>query len=188
MKYLFQFSVFSLFFLLTFSGCGKDACEEITCINGACVNGECSCEEGWRGPGCSQQKAPININVTKFEVTSFPETKSNGNVWDADGSPDIYLTLEKESSGEMLYQSAFPINEAAHDTTYLFEPSGQLKLAFPQDQYLIVLMDYDDDSEDDRMARVSFTPYSPTNSFPSVLHLEAGEDFTVEVHITYSFD
>jgi hypothetical protein len=162
----------------------KDACEYITCLNGgSCANGECNCPEGYTGSDCSQQVTPTKIRIKQVDVTSFPATNDKGSGWDLTSAADIYIKIYKDDTE--LYNSSTYIKDAISSYKYEFELSPNVDLLNPNDQYTIILYDYDSTSGDDYMGGIIFKPYSNTNSFPTTMNLDAGGGITMTLHLSY---
>jgi hypothetical protein len=174
--------LFSLF-LVFFAGCKKEPCEQIICLNGGyCVNGACVCQEGFTGADCSLQKSPTQIRIHSIEITRFPAT-DNGAGWDLTSGPEIYPEIRLGNS--VIWRSNTYYPNANPSNTYTFEPSPAIVLNSPQNQYSIVLYDYDDLDADDFIGGINFIPYFPNNSFPSVLFLDAGGAVAFRLHVSY---
>lgn len=163
-----------------------DDCFGVTCLNdGTCVNGLCDCTEGYSGPSCASQITPQSIRISRIDVTSFPQTESNGAGWDLTSGPDIYPELSKD--GAVLWEPGNFYQNASSSQDYTFNISPSISLSSPNDQYVLWLRDHDDFGADDYMAGVSFTPYTSTNGFPSVINLDAGNGVSFVLYVTYIF-
>lgn len=182
MKLIYFLLLFSVTTLAT-SGCKKDPCGKINCTNGGyCANGECVCPEGFTGVDCSQQRTPLQIRISKIEVTRFPAT-DNGAGWDLTSGPDIYPQLFKGST--LIWKAPSYYQNANPSIVHSFDVNPIVSLTSPNDQYSIGLYDFDDFDADDFMGGVNFTPYSSTNNFPSVLVVDAGGAVAFRLFVTY---
>lgn len=163
-----------------------DPCASITCFNGGfCVNGSCNCSTGFTGPDCRDQKTPSKIRITNIRVTQFPATDNSGGGWDLFSGPDIYVTMEYNGSQVYEYPSYF--QDASPSQTYSFQPSINLNMNNPTDEYIIRIYDYDSTDPDDYMRGIRFFPYQDGNNFPDKLRFDAGEEFAFELSVVYTF-
>lgn len=183
-KHLFMLA----FLLITFS-CKKenaDPCANTVCLNGGhCVNGDCVCPEGYGGADCSQQITPRKIKITKIEVTKFPATNDNGGGWDLTNGPDIYLQLLKGDAQVWKSSDTYDYQNASPSTIHTIEISPSVDLTEPNDEYTIILYDYDDFDADDFMGGIIFTPYTNSNGFPSVVTLDANGGVAFKLYLSY---
>jgi hypothetical protein len=160
-----------------------DNCFNVTCLNGGtCVNGQCNCPEGYSGADCSQQVTPDKIRITKIVVTRFPAT-DNGAGWDLSSGPDIYPEIRKGNT--TLFSSSTFNQNADPSNNYSFDLNPTVEMTEPNDQYSIILYDYDDFDADDFMGGINFTPYSNNNGFPSAINLDAGGAVSFTIHVNY---
>jgi hypothetical protein len=74
-------------------------------------------------------------------------------------------------------------------SAYTFQPEIILDLIYPEKYYTIMLMDSDGGTifnQDDTIATAIFLPYSPGQSFPSVIALNS-QNMKVDVHVKYTW-
>jgi len=163
----------TLLILLAFIGCKKDKtttqkdlCEGIICKNGgSCVNGDCDCKPGFTGPDCSNEVAPIKMNVASIRLLDFPATDTNGGGWDISSGADVFFRIEKD--GAVVYTSSYATNlTGPNNWTINFEFSD------PTATYVLRVYDYDDFDADDFIGGISFTPYRPGQLFPQTYGLD----------------
>jgi len=77
--------------LLLFSGCIKDKCNDVKCLNGGtCNDGTCACPEGWEGVNCETEKTQqSNFDKTKgWKLVQTVEVVDR--MLGISGSADIY--------------------------------------------------------------------------------------------------
>jgi hypothetical protein len=177
-------------FSLAVVSCQKndaDPCDKTVCLNGGhCANGECICPEGYGGADCSQPITPKKIKISKIEVTKFPAT-DNGAGWDLTSGPDIYLQLLKGDGSIWKSSTTYDYQNADPSKAYSFDITPSVDLTEPQDQYTIILYDYDDLDAADFMGGIIFTPYSKSKGFPSVITLDAGGTVAFKLHVSYTW-
>lgn len=175
--------------LLTVSSCTKDTvdpCDKTKCLNGGyCANGDCVCPEGYGGADCSQLITPKKIKITKIEVTRFPATEDKGAGWDVGSGPDIYLKLLKGDAQIWKSSTTYNYQNADPSKVYSFDITPAVDLADPEDQYTLILYDYDDFDDDDFMGGIIFTAYAKSRGFPSVLTLDAGGTVAFKLYMSY---
>lgn len=164
----------------------EDPCEGITCKNGGeCKNGTCDCPENYEGPDCSNQKTPSKIVITKVEITKFPSTEDDGGGWDFGDGPDLIFLILKGSTPVYAPNTYFP--DAVSGSGFFWKDLN-IEITEVQTQHTIELYDYDELDEDDRMGGISFTPYSNTNGFPTVIELKpSGSKINFNLTVTYDF-
>jgi hypothetical protein len=160
-----------------------NACFSVICLNGGnCVNGACNCLEGYTGSDCSQQVTPSKIRINRIEVIRFPAT-DNGAGWDLSSGPDIYPIISKNNS--VIWEYPNFIQNANPSNNHNFSVNPVFDLESPNDQYGILLYDYDDFDADDFMGGINFTPYRNNNGFPTTLNIDAGGDVAFKVYVSY---
>ena len=177
-------------FPLAIVSCQKndaDPCDKTACLNGGhCANGECICPEGYGGADCSQPITPKKIKISKIEVTKFPAT-DNGAGWDLTSGPDIYLQLLKGDASIWKSSTTYDYQNADPSKVYSFDITPSVDLTDPQDQYTIILYDYDDLDAADFMGGIVFTAYVKSKGFPSVITLDAGGTVAFKLHVSYTW-
>lgn len=165
-----------------------DPCDKTVCLNGGhCANGECVCPEGYGGADCSQPITPKKIKISRIEVTKFPATDNNGAGWDPTSGADIYLQLLKGDASIWKSSATYNYQNATSSQVYAFDTTPSVDLTDAEDQYTIILYDYDDFDADDFIGGIIFTPYSKAKGFPSVLTLDAGGTVAFKLHVSYTW-
>ncbi|UTW62770.1 PKD domain-containing protein [bacterium SCSIO 12741] len=168
-----------------------DPCESVFCYHdGTCEDGKCQCKEGYEGEFCNKQITPKYLTVNRIEITRFPSKRSNGTDWDVDGNgrPDIYVQMTERLNGTELWKADDQIRtDAETKFTYDYTPSPTFRLNDPEAEYVLGIYDYDDQSADDYMGGLYFTPYHSTNDFPDVITVDGGTKVAFKLHVSYSF-
>lgn len=184
MKRLLTLSLFVIGSFV-FNSCSKDPCDAIVCLNdGYCANGQCVCPPGYSGADCSQQVTPVQMRITKIEVTKFPATTSNGAGWDLGSGPDIYPELYLGNN--FVWTSVNYFTNATQGQIYEFTPNTPIVLNNPSSEYTMRLYDYDDLDPDDFMGGIIFAPYRNNgNGFPKERVIDAGSNLAFKLHFTY---
>lgn len=186
MKTLGNISSFGIIlFLLVFSSCKKDACEDVTCLNNSvCNDGTCDCPEGYGGLDCGIELVPRKIVISNIKVTRMPATPPQGFTWDLTDDPDIYTliaTLQSVIWYSPYYENADP------SVPWDFTPSPTIDITGPDQLHEMVLVDYDHDSDNDFMGSVFFIPYIAGRNFPQQRILDEGGDVAFELTLSYSW-
>lgn len=188
-------------FIISFYNCSSNEPEEIiepiVCQNGGTsIDGGCNCPEGYSGEDCSIQDRPSSINIKKVIIRAFPNQRPDGSLWDNilftdpdDGLPDIYFTLENNNS-ILLYDSpTFYENAISNGTNaYEFVPQNSITISNFNNPYIINILDYDINNEDDSMVLEAFSIYDEQGGFPSTITvLNAAKPILVDLELEYEF-
>lgn len=147
-------------------------------------DGDDQCPIGFTGKNCDIQITPDSVIITKINVLRFPATNIQGQNWDADGNPDIFVQVWQND--EYIWSSSRVINNVTNDTNYNFIPTDTLALTDPLTQYAIQLYDKDDDG-DDYIGGMNFISYYDNNGFPDLLILDDGGEVAFELNLEYTW-
>ena len=111
-----------LFVLAFFISCGNP-CKKVTCENGGiCIDRNCVCKPGFDDIDCSFKIIPKLIRVTKIDVLKFPLKDSNGFVWDAGNTADIFPAIRSFSGGPFIWNDPLiHLTNADNTTEYSFD-------------------------------------------------------------------
>ena len=186
-----------------YSGCNTLTCEQIGCgPHGTCGQGFCHCEEGWDGPACTNEIAPIRVCVEKVTVTLVPEFqyKAAAGKEEAGGQPlDLLLRLQRLNSPlspffDGIDEHAFGGVKAGHNNllqaVFTLENGADGCLTAPAKPYSIAL--YSDEGSgsyspgDELLGAITFTPYLAGQEFPSLIVLDDPE-VKFEIEVSYIF-
>ena len=105
------------------------------------------------------------IYTVEYEVTAFPDKKSNGDDcdWDLTGltiDPDLILYINKQGSGEFSYASPY-LNNVSNSDEIIWTSTDQFKMLNEVWEWSLYDSDFDDD---DLVAEGSFNPVSEFTS------------------------
>lgn len=162
-----------------------DPCFDVVCENdGSCVDGTCQCPPNFIGDNCEIQVTPTSIAITAIQVTDFPLTRENGELWDQDSNPDIFPGISKDAI--IIYTASSVSANADPAGVYAWTPSSGIVLTDFTESYEIILYDEDPDGESEEMGLVVFTPYSSQNDFPETMELSGNSiSFTIQLAYTW---
>lgn len=184
------FKIFSIlvFFSFLFQGCSKetDPCEGIVCLSdGVCMNGTCACAIGFEGVRCETRKRPTSIRINKIVIKKFPGL-NNGDTWDFNSNPDIYIEVLKDRTIE-LYRSEV-VEDADTAQSHTFIPSSPIIMDNVSRRYAIVIFDKDTQNviTNEFIGGVEFTPFTIGNNYAPVWDLSI-EKFAFDVSVDYVF-
>ena len=182
-------------------GCSKDSaststpCVPITCLNGGISKPDCgcSCPTGYTGANCGTQVTPTKISISKVVISNFPALKSDGSTWDwnplnsLNNNPDIYLVFINSSS-TYFNTVANKFDDAVAGTQYTYTFSTPVQITNVTELENITLYNWNTSGNDDQMGTITFTPYSSTNNFPSVItETDSSTNFQVKFYVTYTW-
>lgn len=126
---------------------------------------------------------PRKAKITFVKVNSWSEKNIDGNAWDANSAPDLYLQLKgadlKQVPNDPTDDVVFPNQSSSirrnYETPYLVEN--------PSAKYYLQLMDKDDLDSDDDMGMVGFK-LSDYPDQPAVVFLTQN-NLSVEVGLVW---
>lgn len=183
---LFNLAILTSFLL--FSTCTfSDRCKDVTCFNGSCKKGVCECDEGFEGHQCFNEIVPAAVYVDKVVLTSFEPLNRQGEPWDPDGGPDLFICIG--SSNVVLFHSEPPIMDAdpSMEFTFLIDPPLKIEEDI-KDPLDLTIWDFEGTGSSPSIGWQFFTPYPAGEGFPSVLFLDDPESsITAEMHVRYEF-
>ncbi len=187
MKTTTSFPIILLAFLLLSNlSCKKEErlCPDLHCENGGkCIGDICFCETGFTGKYCEEELVPVQMQISKINVTGFAPIVTSGNS-SSDPDPDIYVVIYRGSS--VLYRYFGSYDNAKPDETYEFKPNNNIPIHDPTTTYYLALYDSDQEA-DDLVGEQSFVPYQPGLGFPQVLEFGEEGDLRFELNVQYSF-
>ena len=148
-----------------------------------------NCEEGFTGKNCDVERIPTKVTITKIVVNAFAPLDPAQLQWDVGSGADIYPVVTGENTANVVWSAPTYFQDADANTAYTFQPEIILDLIYPEKYYTIMLMDSDGGTifnQDDTIATAIFLPYSPGQSFPSVIALNS-QNMKVDVHVKYTW-
>lgn len=193
MKKILLNTVLVTILFLTLSGCSSDSdssCTPIACLNGGVSNSNCGCDcpQGYTGNNCSLEITPTKITITKIRVKQFPNSASG--VDDLGTNPDLFLSLDKSSTNVYVSDSYYPDANGNGSAAYDFiMPSGIFSTSIST-IFALSFWDYDDNSDNDLMNTIFFSPYTSTVNlkFPSSFNIQdSNGQYKAEVFVTYEW-
>lgn len=105
-----------------------------------------------------------SVSVTGIEIITMPLT-DNGSKWDLDGDADVIFRIS--NSNTVLFESNPAINNVSNkDLPLSLQIPGGYKLPLLDQNYSILLYDYDQTSANDYIGGISFNPYSYKSDRP----------------------
>ncbi len=200
MKKSFLKSIVVLIMIVLVLSCSSDSdsstpCVPITCLNGGVSNSSCGCNcpTGYSGNNCSTQLTPTQILVSKVVISNFPATKPNGTSWDfnpvnpINNNPDLYLVFI--NSTQTYFNSVNNrFDDAVAGNQYTYNFTTPVIITSVNNLHNITLYNYNTSGADDEMGSVTFTPYSNTNNFPSIITVTDNVNgFQAQFHVTYQW-
>lgn len=107
--------------------------------------------------------------IGSIKLTAWPANDSNGIPWDSTSAPDIYFELLNADFSESA-------NHPFDDSTFMDATTGPLlreiytpyRLASPESDYYIELLDKDTTDSDDSMGKIKFNLENYTNRPSSI--------------------
>ncbi|WP_396170526.1 hypothetical protein [Flavobacterium sp.] len=193
MKTIFKrLSVLTIAFL--FFNCSSDSttpCVPISCLNGGTSTPDCGCDcpQGYSGTNCSTVVQPSKVIITKVVVKSFPNTNSQGFLWDGTNDADIYIKINSGTTVIYNHPSFFSNALGGSNLNYQFSLNPNLQITNVNSPLIFSLWDYDTgdipSNADDNMASAAFLPFNGT-SFPSVVTVtDPTSPTTFELTLSY---
>ena len=200
MKKSFLKSIIGLIMIVLVLSCSSDSdsstpCTPIACLNGGVSNSNCGCNcpAGYSGNNCSTQLTPTQILISKVVISNFPATKPNGTSWDfnpvnpINNNPDLYLVFI--NSTQTYFNSVNNrFDDAIAGNQYTYNFTTPVIITSVNNLHNITLYNYNTSGADDEMGSVTFTPYSNTNNFPSIIIVTDNVNgFQAQFHVTYQW-
>lgn len=179
-------------------GCSEDSstpCIPINCLNGGTSNSDCGCNcpTGYTGSNCGTQITPTKISISKVVITNFPALNPLGSTWDLNplnpinNNPDIYLVFINSTSTYFNTLSN-RFNDAISGTEYTYTFTTPVEITNINSLHNITLYNWNTSGADDEMGSITFTPYSNTNNFPSIItQTDSSTNFQVKFYVTYTW-
>lgn len=182
-------------------GCSNDdtptskPCVPITCLNGGISTPDCgcSCPIGYTGENCGTQVTPTKISISKVVISNFPAKKTDESTWDynplnsVNNNPDLYL-LFINSTTIIFNTVTNKIDDAVAGTQYTYTFSTPIQITNFNALHSIILYNWNTSGNDDKMGQITFTPYSSTNNFPSVItQTDSSTNFQIKFYVTYTW-
>ena len=62
---------------------------------GECFEGVCECPENYKGESCEEEVVPNKVFIESIELVSISQVDPDGNPWDEDWLPDVFLEINK---------------------------------------------------------------------------------------------
>ncbi|EMR04293.1 calcium-binding EGF-like domain-containing protein [Cesiribacter andamanensis] len=188
--------------MLLFISCQKETCadDQLSCQNGTMQQGACSCQPGYEGTHCDQEKLPVSVQLTHIAIQGYPTGACTN--YDADDEPlyrdaDLYMALYHN---QVLLAHNRPLAVENYDAAPLIVNLENWQLLLPHDGYELRLYDRDEglQEEDQLITSFHFFPYSRGKGFPDTYSLEghyyceAGHysynlPYSLQLHLQYSF-
>ena len=181
--------------VMLFVSCSSDSgdtpCVPISCLNGGTSTADCGCDcpEGYSGTNCSTVVQPSKVIITKVIVKSFPNTNSNGFLWDVTNGADIYIKIKSGATVIYDHPSVFSNSLGGSNLNYQFSLNPNLQITNVNSPHIVSLWDYDlgdnPSNPDANMASAAFFPFNGT-SFPSVVTVtDPTSPTTFDIYLSY---
>lgn len=178
--------------------CTQQSCETITCHNGGeCVDGKCNCTERYKGEFCFEQKQPTAIIINKVVVKDFAHPTiyppyDNLDFDERYGGPGPDLAIRISQSTGFIFGSFEFYVDGSQNTTYTFTQGFPVRLEALDEDHRLDLVDQDEGSLYDNVAKIYFDPLDASINFPKVFKLKEsdatnGHRFIVDLHVSYEF-
>lgn len=181
--------------LVLFFSCSSDSgdtpCVPISCLNGGTSRADCGCDcpQGYSGTNCSTLVQPSKVIITKVVVKSFPNTNSQGLLWDLINNADIYIKIN--SGTTVIYDHPSFLSDALGGSilNYEFSLNPNLQITNVNSPLIVSLWDYDladnPSNPDDNIASAAFFPFNG-DSFPSVVTKnDPTSPTTFDIYLSY---
>lgn len=149
-----------------------------------------SCPNGFTGSNCSQQKNPVQIQVTKVTVTNFPSTRLDGTDWnltESAGHADIYPTIADSSGNVVFTFRSVYLSNASNANNNIFTLSTPIILSNPLSSYTFTLFNWNSVAADDNMGSITKIIYNSSNNFPTTINLDNGAGLTFQLTVQYVY-
>jgi hypothetical protein len=166
-----------------------DPCANIVCLNGGgCNNGKCACPPGYLGDDCGLTMEPKKVRLTKIQVTKFPSTNTNGEAWDSNNGPDLYVNLGLIDGFSYLTTESNKIDNALSGQVYEWDIEIIYELEPVTSDFFVDLRDHDDTGIHPLIGRGLFKPYDPARGLPASITVESTSGLvTFRLYVSYSF-
>lgn len=184
MKYILLLSA-----ILSFWGCGNNACDKHSCLNGGVCDGDtCVCPTGYGDNDCFLKKAPVKIRITQIDVKKFPSKNGSSN-WDTNpgAAPDIFPKIWITSNQVLWNGVNQTVNDAIYTNTYEFIISPALEVSDLSSNYSCYLFDNEGGSLFTQMGGSQGKIYNQSSEFPATLTIGSSSTYTFLLHLEYVF-
>ena len=185
-----KIKLLALMAALSLTNCKKDPCGQLDCYNGGyCDDGKCVCPTGYVGKDCYQFVMPSKITITTISIHEFPMVNNDGNEWDTDGAPDLYVALEEDSQfGEVFNnRQSVQINTLAAPISWTL---SDFTMEQTSNRFGIKLYDFEDFGGDEVVGYIYFKPFDKVflDGFPSSKFLGCiGCEISCTIGLKYEF-
>lgn len=162
-----------------------DPCEEVSCVRGSCVDGSCACPMGYEGEQCESEKEPSAITISSIAVNTYPED-NNGESWDEDGAPDLFLTMGV-TDGDEIFSAAKFYEDVEPGFPYHF--NSDIEISEVNKSYYIRLIDWDDSEPNLTMGEINVNLWESLKGkgFPEETSELIDGDTKIILTVSYKF-
>ncbi len=189
MKKTFLKSMILIFVIILSTSCSSElACVPPKCENGGTSNSDCGCNcpPNYFGLDCSLEKMPTSITISKIRILSFPN--SGGGIDDLGTKPDLFINVIKDNLNVFTATTYFNDANGDGNIYYDYIMSPPLESFSSSSFYTLQFWDYDNNSSNDLMGSILFSPFLNYTKFPaSFIIQDDTKTFKAEIFVTYKW-